>query len=75
MAFTSGATLVVPDHPALAGELLAQTLAELEITHSLIPPTALASLPHASCRSFQHSLSAGRPAAPSWWRAGARDGA
>src|SRR5206468_9138995 len=29
MAFTSGAALVIPDHPALAGELLADTLAEL----------------------------------------------
>ena len=53
MAFTSGAALVVPDHPALAGELLADTLAELRITHSLIPPTALASLPDCELPHFQ----------------------
>ncbi|HJX21972.1 MAG TPA: amino acid adenylation domain-containing protein, partial [Steroidobacteraceae bacterium] len=53
MAFTSGAALVLPDHPVLAAELLADTLAEQAITHALIPPTVLASVPQAQLPRFQ----------------------
>ncbi|MFF4054731.1 amino acid adenylation domain-containing protein [Streptomyces sp. NPDC001668] len=46
MAFASGATLVVPDvHGPLLGEELEQELTRGRITHALIPPTALATLP------------------------------
>src|SRR6202011_5651117 len=53
MAFTSGAALVLPDHPVLAAELLADTLAEQAITHALIPPTVLATVPQAQLPCFQ----------------------
>src|SRR5207237_7856969 len=45
--------LVLPDHPALAGELLADTLAAQAITHALIPPTVLASVPALELPHFQ----------------------
>nr|WP_275424798.1 non-ribosomal peptide synthetase [Streptomyces sp. SID13726] len=46
MAFASGATLVVPDAQGpLLGEELEQELIQGRITHALIPPTALATLP------------------------------
>ncbi|MFD6327862.1 amino acid adenylation domain-containing protein, partial [Streptomyces sp. NPDC058442] len=45
MALTSGAALVVPPSGPLAGEVLAEVLAGQRISHALIPPTALASVP------------------------------
>ncbi|WP_202446657.1 MULTISPECIES: non-ribosomal peptide synthetase [Streptomycetaceae] len=45
MALATGAALVVPDTHPLAGEALAATLAEQRITHAVIPPAALASIP------------------------------
>ncbi|GAA1229138.1 hypothetical protein GCM10009676_09530 [Prauserella halophila] len=45
LAFRSGATLVVPDNLPLAGEILIDTLVGQRVTHALIPPVALASLP------------------------------
>ncbi|MFE0320759.1 AMP-binding protein, partial [Streptomyces albogriseolus] len=41
----SGATLVVPPHGPWLGDELAAVLAEHRITHTLIPPAALATLP------------------------------
>ncbi|MFG2094578.1 non-ribosomal peptide synthase/polyketide synthase [Streptomyces sp. NPDC048612] len=41
----SGATLVVPPHGPWLGEDLAAVLADHRITHALIPPAALATLP------------------------------
>ncbi|MFE7214677.1 amino acid adenylation domain-containing protein [Streptomyces sp. NPDC057611] len=45
MALTSGAALVVPPSGPLAGEALAEVLAGQRISHALIPPAALASVP------------------------------
>ncbi|MEU5289507.1 amino acid adenylation domain-containing protein, partial [Streptomyces sp. NPDC020755] len=48
MAFTSGAALVVGARDRLVGEELAQVLADRRITHALIPPSVLATLPAGS---------------------------
>ncbi|HEX4714677.1 MAG TPA: amino acid adenylation domain-containing protein, partial [Ktedonobacteraceae bacterium] len=53
MAFASGAMLVLPAPGPLAGELLAQTLSAQGITHSLIPPSALASMPACELPEFK----------------------
>src|SRR5258708_363695 len=53
MAFAAGATLVVPTPGALAGEMLANILVERAVTHALIPPTALASVPERALPDFQ----------------------
>nr|WSX22022.1 amino acid adenylation domain-containing protein [Streptomyces tubercidicus] len=45
MALTTGAALVVPDGQPLAGEALAGVLREARISHTLIPPATLATLP------------------------------
>ncbi|WP_148307944.1 non-ribosomal peptide synthetase [Actinoplanes friuliensis] len=45
MALPAGAALVVPPPGAVAGEQLAEVLATGRITHALIPPAALATLP------------------------------
>ncbi|WP_146058702.1 amino acid adenylation domain-containing protein, partial [Streptomyces sp. FM008] len=46
MALSGGATLVIPDEGrALAGQDLHDTLATRQISHTLIPPTVLASIP------------------------------
>ncbi|QEV16164.1 non-ribosomal peptide synthetase [Streptomyces alboniger] len=42
---TTGATLVVPREQRLVGEDLAHHLAELDITHVMLPPSVLAALP------------------------------
>jgi amino acid adenylation domain-containing protein/non-ribosomal peptide synthase protein (TIGR01720 family) len=51
MTFPAGATLVIPPPGPLAGEALTSVLADQDVSHALIPPTALASaapvtLPH-----------------------------
>ncbi|MEU0922802.1 non-ribosomal peptide synthetase [Streptomyces malaysiensis] len=48
MALTSGAALVVPPPGPLAGEALAEVLAGQRVSHALIPPAALASVPTAT---------------------------
>jgi nonribosomal peptide synthetase DhbF len=45
MAWPAGAALVVPEPGPLAGEMLAEKLNELRVSHALIIPTALASVP------------------------------
>src|ERR1700678_1440867 len=45
MALASGATLVVPEPGPLAGESLARALSRLRISHALIIPSVLASVP------------------------------
>ncbi|WNM31472.1 amino acid adenylation domain-containing protein [Streptomyces sp. Li-HN-5-11] len=45
MAFASGATLVVPPEGPLVGEALEEALRHGRITHALVPPAALATLP------------------------------
>ncbi|GIF17111.1 hypothetical protein Ate01nite_71430 [Actinoplanes teichomyceticus] len=45
MALPAGAALVVPPPGPLVGEPLRQVLADRRVTHALIPPAALATLP------------------------------
>ncbi|GAA3958008.1 hypothetical protein Aau02nite_08100 [Amorphoplanes auranticolor] len=45
MALPAGAALVVPPAGPLLGDRLAQVLADSRITHALIPPAALATVP------------------------------
>ena len=52
MAWPAGAALVVPEPGPLAGEMLAEKLNELRISHALIIPTALASVPVGRVRGF-----------------------
>ncbi|HEX2133792.1 MAG TPA: amino acid adenylation domain-containing protein [Actinophytocola sp.] len=59
LAFRSGAALVVPDRLPLAGEILADTLAGQRITHALIPPAALASLPPLDLPEFRSLIVGG----------------
>ena len=47
MALATGAALVVPPPGPLVGDALAEVLAGNRVTHALIPPTALASVPAA----------------------------
>ncbi|MDJ0382275.1 non-ribosomal peptide synthetase [Streptomyces sp. G-G2] len=52
MTLTSGATLVVPEPGPLAGEPLAEVIAARGVTHALIPPAALASVPAVDLPGF-----------------------
>jgi len=52
MAWPAGAALVVPEPGPLAGEMLAETLNELRVSHALIIPTTLASVPVGRVRGF-----------------------
>ncbi|MDT7711644.1 MAG: hypothetical protein QOG46_333, partial [Pseudonocardiales bacterium] len=51
MSLPAGAALVVPPPGPLLGEQLAEVLAEARVTHALIPPAALATLPAAAAAS------------------------
>ncbi|MGC9441181.1 amino acid adenylation domain-containing protein [Streptomyces sp. WG5] len=53
MALTSGAALVVPEPGALAGEPLAELIGARRVTHALIPPAALASVPVSELPDFR----------------------
>ncbi|NEB35576.1 non-ribosomal peptide synthetase [Streptomyces sp. SID14515] len=53
MTYAAGATLVVPPPGPLAGDVLAEVLLELEVTHALIPPAALASVPAGGFPAFR----------------------
>src|SRR5579859_381106 len=52
MAWPSGAALVIPEPGPLAGEMLAEKLNELRISHALIIPSVLASVPVGQVRGF-----------------------
>ena len=52
MAWPSGAALVIPEPGPLAGEMLADKLNELRISHALIIPSVLASVPVGQVRGF-----------------------
>jgi len=79
MAWQAGAALVVPEPGAgrglLAGELLADTLNELRISHALIIPSVLASVPPGRVRGLD-CLIVGGEACPgalaAEWSAGRR---
>ncbi|WP_312877596.1 amino acid adenylation domain-containing protein [Lentzea indica] len=53
MSLPAGAALVVPPRGALVGQQLADVLAENAITHALIPPAALATVPDTDLPSFR----------------------
>src|ERR1022692_3972205 len=53
MAWPSGAALVVPEPGPLAGERLARALDELRVSHALIIPAALASIPAGEVRGLE----------------------
>ncbi|WP_405662875.1 non-ribosomal peptide synthase/polyketide synthase [Streptomyces sp. RK9] len=67
MAFRAGAALVVPDQPRLAGQELADALAEHRITHAFVPPSVLATLPADAPRALTglRTLMVGAEACPS----------
>jgi amino acid adenylation domain-containing protein/non-ribosomal peptide synthase protein (TIGR01720 family) len=52
MALLSGAAIIVPGPEILAGEVLAEVLADRRVSHALIPPAALASVPTTSLPDF-----------------------
>ncbi|MET8091480.1 amino acid adenylation domain-containing protein [Micromonospora sp. NPDC005220] len=52
MALTSGAALVLPAPGPLVGEPLAELIADRRVTHALIPPAALASIPPVDLPGF-----------------------
>ncbi|BAG20094.1 MULTISPECIES: non-ribosomal peptide synthetase [Streptomyces] len=64
MALTSGAALVVPDPGPLAGEPLAEVIAGRRVTHALIPPAALASVPAADLPGFSCLIVGGDACSP-----------
>ncbi|MEU4213729.1 amino acid adenylation domain-containing protein, partial [Streptomyces sp. NPDC026206] len=64
VALTSGATLVVPEPGPLAGELLAEVIAGRRVTHALIPPAALASVPAVELPEFACLIVGGDACSP-----------
>ena len=63
MAFHAGAALVVPAAAQLLGTDLAELIASREISHALIPPAALATVPHGEFPHLQ-TLVVGGEACP-----------
>ncbi|KAA2254443.1 amino acid adenylation domain-containing protein [Solihabitans fulvus] len=53
MAFRAGAALVIPPPGPLVGRELAELLARQGVTHALIPPAALASVPPTALPEFR----------------------
>ncbi|WP_050507591.1 non-ribosomal peptide synthetase [Streptomyces sp. NRRL B-11253] len=78
VAFASGATLVVPEGGRLVGEQLQGVLADRRITHALIPPSVVATLPDGAGAALTDfaCLVVGAEAAPpelvAHWSAGGR---
>ncbi|MGO4851142.1 AMP-binding protein, partial [Inquilinus sp. 2KB_12] len=64
MAFPAGAALVLPPPGGHAGEALAELLACHAVSHALIPPAALASLPSAQFAGFQTLVVGGEACPP-----------
>ncbi|MFE6524065.1 non-ribosomal peptide synthase/polyketide synthase [Streptomyces sp. NPDC057794] len=66
VSLLSGATLLTGEEGPLVGERLAQALAEREVTHTLIPPAALATVDPATAGALPHlrTLIVGAEACP-----------
>ncbi|QRG26795.1 amino acid adenylation domain-containing protein [Halomonas binhaiensis] len=64
MAFAAGARLVLPPVGQLLGTELAAVLRRQEISHALIPPTALTSLGHEDLPAFKTLLVGGEACSP-----------
>src|SRR5579884_4016550 len=54
MSLPAGAALVVPPPGSLLGEQLVSVLADRRVTHALIPPAALATVPAAAASELPH---------------------
>ncbi|MFD7507257.1 amino acid adenylation domain-containing protein [Streptomyces sp. NPDC059850] len=63
-AFAAGAALVVPRPGPLAGEVLAETVAEHAVTHALVPPAALATVPEGALSSMTTLIVGGEACGP-----------
>ncbi|WP_143576536.1 non-ribosomal peptide synthetase, partial [Streptomyces acidiscabies] len=63
-AFGAGAALVVPQPGPLAGELLAETVAAHRVTHALVPPAALATVPEGALSSMTTLVVGGEACGP-----------
>ncbi|MBB5803971.1 amino acid adenylation domain-containing protein/non-ribosomal peptide synthase protein (TIGR01720 family) [Saccharothrix ecbatanensis] len=63
MALPAGAALVVPPPGPLLGDQLAKVIADFGVTHALIPPVALATVPDVAPPSFR-TLVVGGDACP-----------
>ncbi|GKQ38416.1 non-ribosomal peptide synthetase [Streptomyces sp. A012304] len=64
MTLTSGAALIVPEPGPLAGEPLAEVVAARRVTHALIPPAALASVPATELPGFRCLIVGGDACSP-----------
>ncbi|WP_425471110.1 amino acid adenylation domain-containing protein [Saccharothrix variisporea] len=64
MALPAGAALVVPPPGPLLGEQLADVIDEFGVTHALIPPVALATVPDRPLPSFRCLVVGGDACAP-----------
>ncbi|MCB5182200.1 amino acid adenylation domain-containing protein [Streptomyces antimicrobicus] len=64
MSLTAGAALVVPPAGPLADEALAEALAEWQVSHALIPPAALATVPAAELPAFRSLVVGGDATGP-----------
>ncbi|GAB3897723.1 hypothetical protein GCM10029964_081040 [Kibdelosporangium lantanae] len=64
MALLSGAAIVVPGSDILAGEVLADVLATRRVSHALIPPAALASVPAVDLPDFTSLVVGGEACTP-----------
>ncbi|WP_379516056.1 amino acid adenylation domain-containing protein [Nonomuraea insulae] len=53
-AFAAGATLVVPEQQRLVGAELSDVLAAQRVTHALIPPSVLATMPSGAAGQLTH---------------------
>ncbi|MEU0878093.1 amino acid adenylation domain-containing protein [Lentzea sp. NPDC005914] len=64
MALPSGAALVVPPQGPLLGEQLAEVLRDNRITHALIPPVAMATVPDVQLPDFRTLIVGGDACTP-----------
>ncbi|WP_309145813.1 non-ribosomal peptide synthetase [Streptomyces malaysiensis] len=64
MTFTAGAALVVPEPGPLAGDLLADIVDTHRVTHALVPPAALATVPRHRLASLETLVVGGEACGP-----------
>ncbi|MBB5954029.1 amino acid adenylation domain-containing protein/non-ribosomal peptide synthase protein (TIGR01720 family) [Saccharothrix tamanrassetensis] len=64
MALPAGAALVVPPEGPLLGEQLADVIEDFGVTHALIPPVALATVPHRRLSGFRTLIVGGDACSP-----------
>ncbi|MCA2211707.1 non-ribosomal peptide synthetase [Jidongwangia harbinensis] len=64
MALTSGASLVIPTEPVLAGDVLATCIREHRVTHATLPPAVLARLATQPLPTLRSLVTAGEACPP-----------